>query len=157
VEKISSIVPRSRRVASADLAAAPAVRPGAPSYGRPIGESTIGTKDLMTTAQRAVAEQQRMLDERKQSAQLPKSVEEMTNRFFLQKALVEKTKVDIPAINIPAPAIAPPVSAEAASIAEDSQELADINGEIDVAFGADSADAQADEYVPVGTYLDVEV
>ena len=141
MEKISSIVPRSRRVTSTDVAAASAVRPGAPSYGRPIGSSTAGPKDLMTTAQRAIAEQQRMQEARKQSALTPELVENMTNRFFLQKispdaqGTIVGLQPALPQIET-GPVVAAPVSVGEAQVVE--------------------VDGPEEEYVPLGSYIDVK-
>ncbi len=130
MEKISSIVPRSRRVASADVASASAVRPGAPSYGAPIGSSTGGPKNLMTTAQRAVAEQNRIQDARKQLSVTPNLVEDMTNRFFLQRTSPDAQET-IVGLQPALPQIeAGPI--EAAPVV-----------------------ASEEEYTPIGTYVDV--
>lgn len=151
MEKISSIVPRSKRVASTDLASASAVRPGAPSFGRPMGTSTSGVKDQLTTAQRAVAEQQRMNDARKQSALTPDLVEDMTNRFFLHRMTVAPAEVPVIGIQPALPRIEPPKAAAP------QVETAPHKG--DVASPSEPIEEivnPTDEYVPVGTYIDVE-
>jgi hypothetical protein len=159
VEKISSIVPGSRRVASADMAAASAVRPGTPSYGRPMGSSTGGLKSALTTAQRAIAEQQKMLDDRKLSAQNSAIVQDMADRFFLQKPILETAPAWTPPSG-PAVMPRPPDAAEAQPAepgAGESEEMeAGPGDEIPEAPMPVTA-AGPDEYVPVGTYLNVSV
>ncbi|MGE0761712.1 MAG: hypothetical protein AB7N80_00395 [Bdellovibrionales bacterium] len=144
MEKISSIVPRSRRVAAADLSAGPAVRPGTPGFGRPVGSSTVGVKDAMTTAQRAVAEHNRMTEGRKHSAITPDIVSEMSEKFFLQKT-------------ISAPNLAPPtVVAPSVPDATPSEEMQAAATE-DVREDILDVQSEPREYVPPGTYLDVTV
>lgn len=146
MDKISSIVPRSRRVSSVDLAAAPAVRPGAPAYGRPIGVSTEGARATDTTAQKAVAEMNRLTDERKASTQNADIVEQMANRFFL-KNMSENLKPNLEPI--PEFEAAPIGTTEPGSESHVSDfENSESDGPIDLA---------PQEYVPPGTYLDVSV
>lgn len=149
MEKISSIVPRSKRVAGTDLASASAVRPGAPSYGRPIGASTSGIKDQMTTAQKAVAEQQRMQDARKASALTPDLVEDMTNRFFLQRMTSAPSEAPSIGLQPALPQVAGPIVAappEEEVIVEDPASAPERIEEIT---------NPTEEYVPVGSYIDV--
>lgn len=186
MEKISSIVPRSRRVASTDLASAPAVRPGTPSYGRPIGSSTMGTKDILTTAQRAMAEQQKVAENRKTSALSPDLVEDMTNRFFLQRM----TTVEPPALGLqpnlpqvvgpqpqPVTALGEEGSAQDPSApvtdpnnldpsqevreAESSQVLGEVEPNQEGDPGEEVSDLAGEpeveaEYVPIGSYINVQ-
>jgi len=149
MEKISSIVPRSKRVAGTDLASAPAVRPGAPSYGRPIGVSTAGHKDQMTTAQKAVAEQQRMQDARKTSALTPDLVEDMTNRFFLQR--MTSAPAEGPSIGLQ-PAL-PQV--EGPIVAAPHAEDVTLEDPASTPEQIDEITNPTEEYVPVGSYIDV--
>ncbi len=130
MEKISSIVPRSRRVAAADLSSAPAVRPGMPSFGRPVGTSTSGMKSVLTTAQKAMVEQNKLNEGRKASALTPELVTEMTDRFFMQKS----------------------IPAEPLEVAADNAVADDFTPETPV-----ETESSAHEYVPPGTYLDVSV
>ena len=55
MEKISRIVPGNSRVASTDMKNAAPVRPGMPTFGRPVGESTDVVHKSSSTASRAVA------------------------------------------------------------------------------------------------------
>ena len=156
MEKISSIVPRSRRVAAADLSAGPAVRPGTPGFGRPVGSSTAGAKDALTTAQKAVAEHNRMNEGRKHSAITPDIVSEMSEKFFLQKTVAapEGPSFAPPTMVAPSVPVAPVKTQEAVEPSSDEMQAGsaeDIREEI--------LDVQAEprEYVPPGTYLDVTV
>jgi hypothetical protein len=81
VEKISKIVPGNSRVASTDLKSASAVRPGAPSFGRPMGESPATSDKFETTASRANAIQTE-LNEAKRSNSQDRVVAQMSDSFF---------------------------------------------------------------------------
>ena len=105
-----------------------------------MGSSTVGPKDLMTTAQRAVAEQQRMQDARKQSALTPDLVEDMTNRFFLQRVSPD---AGAPLIGLQ-PAL-PQIEAAPVAIEEPGRDIAE----------ALEADTVEQEYVPIGSHIDV--
>jgi hypothetical protein len=131
MDKISSIVPRSRRVAAADMSAAPAVRPGMPSFGRPVGISTTGLKSEMTTAQKAMVEQQKISDKRQASSIEPQIVADMADRFFMQKT------------------VAAPVSDALPGLSGPGFEVTDPN-----IIASENMAVEA-EYVPPGTYLDV--
>ena len=145
MEKISSIVPRSRRVSATDLSAAAPVRPGVPGFGRPMGSSTIGEKDLRTTAQKAMAAQNRMNEERRQSAITPEIVTDMTDRFFLKKTVAAP---EAPAL------IAPPVMAPIGEVAVSIEGVA-MESDEDIHSAIIEENITPQEYVPPGTYLDV--
>lgn len=135
MEKISSIVPRSRRVSATDLSSAAPVRPGVPGFGRPMGSSTVGEKDLRSTAQKAMAAHHQMNEQKRQAAITPEIVTDMTNRFFLNKTIAA------PEAPI---AVAPPVDSAPGIIAAEN------NIETSAEMVEDTQ-----EYVPPGTYLDV--
>lgn len=98
MEKISSIVPSSKRVVSTDLqGSSVAVRPGAPSFGQKVGTSTMGAPQKMSTAEKAVLEHKRLLDKRAQDQ--AKSVEEIAGRFFLQQ--MKTAQLALPEVEIP--------------------------------------------------------
>jgi hypothetical protein len=83
MDKISGIVPSSRRVSSVNLKDSPPVRPGMPSFGRPQGISTLADENKPTTAERAIAKQKELFDKRAdRSAQ---AVQDMADKFFMQK------------------------------------------------------------------------
>ena len=148
MEKISSIVPRSRRVAAADLGTASAVRPGTPSFGRPVGTSTTGARDLQTTAQKAIIEQNKMQEQRRSSGMPSDLVREMSNRFFLQKT------IEAPIIEMPEE-----VPGQSAPGSEDGGEVR--SGAPEDSEGQESSEVTIEkpvapkEYVPPGTYLNV--
>ena len=86
MEKISRIVGGNKRVAAVDLKNSAPVRPGTPSFGRPIGTSTQVDYDPRTTAQKAVE----LLNERDQKRAVQdrdtQIVQKMADAFFAQKA-----------------------------------------------------------------------
>lgn len=142
MEKISSIVPRSRRVSATDLSAAPAVRPGTPTFGRPVGVSTGGEKSFLTTAQKAIAEQTKMTEERKASAITPEIVSDMTEKFFMQKT-------------VPVPIAKPMLPIDATSEGTESAQASAVEDEERRLSETEEMKAVAKEYVPPGSYLDV--
>ncbi|MCB0411529.1 MAG: hypothetical protein KDD22_03335 [Bdellovibrionales bacterium] len=131
MEKISGIVPQSKRVTAVDLRNAPPVRPGTPTFGRPVGISTALDLSKPTTAEVAVAKHQELIDRRKQVAQGPELIEDMTNRFFMHK----KTS---------APEVEPTLGAV------EPVEVAPLDLS---AIEAESQESR--ELTPPGTYLDV--
>lgn len=144
MEKISSIVPKSRRVSAVDMNSAPAVRPGAPSFGRPVGASTAGLKDQSTTAEKAVAEMGHMSDVRRLSAANADIVEQMANNFFLKKTVEAPAPIEIPEL-------APPVSASSAQSSQEAEE-----GSEDAAEYLERPAEVPNEYVPPGTFLNIK-
>ena len=163
MEKISSIVPKSQRVQAVDLNSAQPVRPGAPAFGRPMGTSTAGVRDQMSTAQRAVAEQNRLVDKR--AEHMSQMVEEMNNRFFLQKE-IPATARPVDELNIHFPPPRPgsgqsegdfgPVAKRFES--DDFALEAAVNrDESELSESSEPTEAKEREYVPLGSYLDVSV
>lgn len=86
MEKISHIVRGNARVSSVDLKSGQAARPGAPAFGRPVGESPAPSNREETTASRAVAIQQEMAEQKKQAAtDKEKMVAQMADNFFMSR------------------------------------------------------------------------
>jgi hypothetical protein len=83
MEKISRIVRGNSRVASTDLKSAAAVRPGAPSFGRPMGQSTSAGPSAQTTAEKAVALHNDMLAKKKTGGD--QIVQSMADSFFMNR------------------------------------------------------------------------
>lgn len=153
MEKISSIVPNSRRVSAVDLNSAPAVRPGAPSFGRPMGASTVGVKDDRTTAQRAVAEFGHMNEVRRGSTSNAEIVEKMANNFFLKKAVEAPASapVELPDISNPEPS----AQSEAVQARAEDETAEDTDAETVEAQYAAGPSELPREYTPPGTYLNI--
>lgn len=84
MEKISHIVRGNSRVASTDLKNAAPVRPGTPSFGRPVGESTAVNTNATSTAARAVAMHNEM-QERKKVGGPDEVVQQMADQFFMTR------------------------------------------------------------------------
>jgi hypothetical protein len=138
VEKISHIVRGSPRVASVDLKNAPAVRPGTPSYGRPIGESPASPERTLSTASRAAALQTQLSEHR--HSDNDRVVQQMADQFFMSRIRRPQEEHEF----------AP--SRFEASAADSDMEL----GEAHTA-SAESPDAaqQPEGYKPRGSYVDV--
>ena len=83
MEKISHIVRGNSRVASTDLKTSSAVRPGTPSFGRPVGESVAASEKVGTTASRAVALHNELED--KKAHHNDHIVDQMADQFFMNR------------------------------------------------------------------------
>lgn len=151
MDKISHIVGQSPRVASTDVKNAPAVRPGAPSFGRPIGESPrVSHEDgELSTAQRTgllrddLAEQKKLRLESKVAL-------DTSNQFF------NRPENLIPTNKIPAPesqgkSNAPVIRAmdEEPIPAHSGMEESLIEGDVGESRPSPS------RYSPRGSYIDV--
>ena len=86
MQKISSILPSSPRVGGVDLKSASAVRPGTPSFGRPVGESTGIARDGWSTAEKAANIREEMDVRLRNLSEPPEIVQKMTEQFFMQKS-----------------------------------------------------------------------
>lgn len=97
MEKISRIVRGNSRVASVDLKQSAPLRPGTPGFGRAVGESSTAATKGMTTAQKAVAIHQEMLDAKKQAAD-ERIVGQMADQFFMSRVRAPEPGVQAPDI-----------------------------------------------------------
>ena len=146
MEKISQVVRGSPRVASVDLKSASAVRPGAPSFGRAVGESSFTPGRETSTAARATAIAAQM-NERRSSAE--RVVDEMAERFFMSRM---RTPEDVVERSTEA-AVSGPVES---SGAEEVVAAADEEFEAEPVPTEDSA-RRARGYMPRGSFIDVRV
>jgi hypothetical protein len=133
MEKISHIVRGNARTAAVDLKGSSAVRPGAPAFGRPIGESPQSPVATETTAAKATAVLDQM-NEKKKDNQREHVAEQMADSFFM-------TRIRRPDEE-PTKAIAK-VGAKAET---DVDEVADLR---------DSEAAPPTGFTPRGSYVDV--
>src|SRR5665213_3686370 len=97
MEKISNIVRGSARVASVDLKNSGAVRPGATSYGRPIGESPQTNDRVETTATRVTNLQNELNEAKKQKAD-DRTVTNMADQFFMTRVRRPEEEVAAPSV-----------------------------------------------------------
>lgn len=161
MEKISGIVPSSRRVSSVDLKNSPPVRPGTPSFGRAQGISTLGEQNKPTTAQLAIAKQDELRNKRSLSEKSPAMVQDMADRFFMQKKK-ESEKVEDLDINM---GWSP--SADGATTANIDTRMAPIDMDTQISepsvkaksenffAKAEAVPIEEQEFTPPGSYLDV--
>lgn len=134
MEKISNIVRGSPRISSVDLKGSSAVRPGAPTFGRPVGESP-GTMDReSTTASRAAALHAQMSDRR--TGGPDQVVAQMASQFFTNR-LAPKG---------PAAETEEPKIADVEGLAAEMDDGAQVEGE---------RMAQPSGFTPRGSYVDV--
>jgi hypothetical protein len=118
VEKISQIVRGSPRVASVDLKNSAPVRSGTPSFGRPVMESSGPTDRSMSTAQKAVAIHNEMLEQKKVLAG-DHTMQAMADNFFLTR--VRKPDDAQPAVGGEMPAPGAVKAAAAPSLTEEAE------------------------------------
>lgn len=85
MEKISGILPNSARVGAVDLKSTPALRPGVPSFGRPIGISTLN-QEAPDTATRATQRHQELMDLRSKKDEHSQIIKDLSQNFFMKKA-----------------------------------------------------------------------
>jgi hypothetical protein len=109
VEKISNIVRGNSRVTSADLKSSSAVRPGVPTYGRPVGDSPPVQERAGTTASRAAALQTEMSEQRHASNQ-DRLVTTMADQFFMSR--IRRPEEEEPEVTGPPRKEAPTVHAD---------------------------------------------
>lgn len=147
MEKISGIVRSNSRVASTDLKSSSSVRPGMPSFGRPVGESTQANVNTETTASRAVALHNELLAKKKTGGD--QVVQQMADSFFMTRIArppEEPETSDVQAIAAPRP---------------DTTEVSEVASTDDLvvskAKSEDEEDKQPVGYKPRGTYVDVRV
>lgn len=141
MEKISNIVRGSSRVASTDLKSSGAVRPGALSFGRPIGESPHGAEARESTAARAVGLQTEMMEARKAHTN-ERMVADIADSFFMTR------------VRRPEEQAAGPVVAKGRVQA--SAEVEDAFDEVGEAQREGVEIAQPQGYVPRGSYVNVK-
>ena len=134
MEKISRIVRGNSRVASTDLKSSAAIRPGMPSFGRPVGESTNVAASGGSTAEKAVALHNEMLAKKKPGGE-DQVVQQMADQFFLTR------------IARPEPAAEGDVRSTAASSEDVEDAIQPAKDEL--------AEAPAKKYTPRGSYVDV--
>lgn len=82
MEKISSILKSSPRVKSVDMASAAPVRPGAPSYGAPIGRNSVADRITLSDRAKDLAMQDTLALRNPKEASRAKMVEEINRNFF---------------------------------------------------------------------------
>ena len=103
MEKISNIVRGSSRVASVDVKGSAAVRPGAPSFGRPMGESSAGPLPAETTAARAVAIHNEMNEAKKVRSQDVMAAQ-LADSFFMSR--IRRPADEEVTVTVPQPPVA---------------------------------------------------
>lgn len=99
MEKLSSILPSNSRITSVDLETGSPVRPGAPAFGRKVGQNTIKDKVTLSNQAKELALQESALVGRKNPKEVAqaKMVEDLSRKFFetrLQKPVIEEKKMD---------------------------------------------------------------
>ncbi|MGE4130800.1 MAG: hypothetical protein AB7F86_04135 [Bdellovibrionales bacterium] len=148
MEKISHIVRGNSRVSTTDLKNAAPVRAGAPGFGRPVGESTASSGSNLSTAQRAVALHNEIMDEKKARSE-DRVIQHMADQFFLSRVRrPQDPSEQAPVVGVDAPEGGAPVKA-APPLAEESEtETSEDAGEV-------PTEAPAARFTPRGSFVDV--
>lgn len=145
MEKISGIVKSSPRVQSVDLKSTSAVRPGTPSFGRPTGISTLIDKAGPSTAQRAVALHNEIMDNRRATAEQPDIVRNMANKFFMEQGKPAESITEDIDINETILRDQIKVNTPTLNAGKATDEEYEVQPEAN----------ETEEWVPPGTYIDV--
>jgi hypothetical protein len=144
MEKISRIVPGNSRVAAVDMKNAAPVRPGTPSFGRPLGESTMNQAKGLSTADRAVALHKEMNDRRMANTHQT-IAQNMADRFFMNR--LRQPAMEEPVDN---------VSMSGLSIGEEAETEVSMAPNEDVEDLVDPMLPESPTYTPRGSFLDVQ-
>ncbi len=145
MEKISGVIPASPRVQAVDLKSSAPIRPGIPTFGRPLGSNSLAERQGMTTAERAHQTHQEVMAQRKsQTERDVEAIKDIAERFFM-----------MPSAPIP--------GSERPSHISGQEEVSRWGGD-GVSSGdwiegleTSAQEGQYLDYAPPGTYLDVEV
>lgn len=150
MEKISGIVPKSARVQAVDLKNSAPVRPGMPTFGRPVGTSTPINRDAKTTAERAVETHRQLQDARRSDEWKSEIARDLADKFFKNKTQMATPQT--PSIGAGAPVASAPEGVEVDDVVEAAPEAEVGRGSPVVTSPGPDADLDAPE---VGRYLDV--
>lgn len=160
MEKISGIVPASRRVQGVNLKDSQPVRPGVPTFGRPVGVSTLA-QGGPTTAEKAVAAHNELMARRSGDAHKPAIITDMADQFFMKNEVAASASpvedfdlnynLDI------GPTEVASHSFDDLIVPEVGQGLVlGANQSTEARVAMAEADAQNYDYTPPGTYLDIK-
>lgn len=130
MEKISGIIGASPRLKSADLQNSPPIRPGAPSFGQPIGEVSIAHRKDLTTAQKANMIREQMIEDKKRFKE-QETIENLSEKFFMNQ--MEQRSLDVPP------------SVEVEGMVQGASDAETVIGDLD---------PEEMKYMPKGYYLD---
>lgn len=159
MEKISHIVRGNSRVASVDLKNSSAVRPGMPSYGRPVGEASVRIEREGTTASRAAELNLQLKDQRRSSQD--RVVEQMADAFFMNRT----TRAPEPVTAMPKEGVVSVPGGKRAVAPKDTVKSEDLLANavpadekavaLEAAAEAHEVIDAPEEYTPRGSYVDV--
>ena len=162
MEKISSILPSSPRIKAVDLSESGSVRPGAPSFGAPVGKAAINGGNAPTTAEKAVAAHNALMSRRSGDAHHPQLIRDMTDKFFMRNASEPGGVVNDVDLNFTmdigstaAPPEINPLDVPETTLAVQSAEPDMATSDPEWLIAESSVDDS--DCVPPGSYLDVTV
>lgn len=91
MQKISGILPSTPRIASVDMNEGSAMRPGGPSFGRPVGVSELSSRGdvKISTAQIAGQRHEELLGMRSKELRDAESVKRLSDSFFMKRVQPE--------------------------------------------------------------------
>jgi hypothetical protein len=144
MEKISRIVSGNARVAAVDMKNAAPVRPGTPSFGRPLGESTMSQAKGLSTADRAVALHKEM-NELRMANTHHTIAQNMADRFFMNRLRQPAPEVPMDHVSMSAMGGSEQVETDGpTSFNEDVEDL------------VEPMLPESPTYTPRGSFLDVQ-
>ncbi|MEO0335065.1 MAG: hypothetical protein AAF202_01635 [Pseudomonadota bacterium] len=156
MEKISGIVPASSRVQGVNIKDSQPLRPGVPTFGRPVGVSSLAEDRALTTAEKAVAAHNDLMARRSGDAHKPAIITNMADQFFMKNETQAEAPIQDVDINYnldigPTSYVAPGEELSVPSL-EGGLEL---SSSIEERAVQAEADSQNYDYTPPGSYLDV--
>ena len=94
MQKISGILPSSSRLTTVDLKESGATRPGAPSFGRPQGESSLLNNSIIRSAHRALQQHNEQFDRKTKDQKNTEEIQKMADNFFKTQSQM-KNELDL--------------------------------------------------------------
>ena len=89
MEKISGILPTSKRISQVDQSLSPSIRPGAPHMGahqtRPLATNLTNEGLEKTTAQKAVEAHKELMSQRSAQSKEALEVQKLADQFFMSR------------------------------------------------------------------------
>ena len=157
MDKISGIVPASSRVQGVTLKDSQPLRPGVPTFGRPVGVSSLADGKQLTTAEKAVAAHNDLMSRRSGDAHKPQIITDMADKFFMKNESQAGEPIRDVDINYnldigPTSYIAPADELSVQNLESGLELTPNFEERVSLA----EADAEAYDYTPPGSYLDVK-
>ena len=157
MEKISGIVPASSRVQGVNLKDSQPLRPGVPTFGRPVGISSLSEGKPLSTAEKANLAHNELMNRRSGDVHKPAIITDMANKFFMKNQISANDSVQDVDFNAtiemgPTVYIEPELERTEPILGLSPQKSLSLEDRVASA----KSDVESYEYTPPGTYLDIQ-